>query len=69
MVLKLKSENEELEDMSKKEVIKKFQASLATILSMVNKTKKKYQNEIFQSRVEMEKLNHIIESKLLIKFR
>ena len=69
MVLKLKSENEELEDMSKKEVIKKFQATLATILSMVNKTKKKYQNEIFQSRVEMEKLNHIIESKLLIKFR
>lgn len=62
-VLKLKSETEELDDMSKKELAKKFQTSLANILGLVNKTKKKYSQEIFQFKLEVDKLSNIIESK------
>ena len=65
--MKLKSETEELEDLSKKELVKRFQNSLDNILGVVSKTKKKYQHEIFQLKLEIEKLNSVIESKEKIK--
>ncbi len=69
LVLKMKSETEELEDLSKKELVKRFQLSLGKILDLVSKTKKKYQHEIFQFKLEIEKLNSVIESNLIIIYR
>jgi len=61
---KLKNENFEEQFDTKRELSKKYQIQLESILSLVAKSKKKYQNEIYKLKLEIDNLNVSIDKQL-----
>lgn len=66
---KQKNEIEDMKDSTKRETVKKIQTNLSNLLLVLNKMKKKYNQEIYKISTELEKLQNNYESKInLIKF-
>lgn len=67
---KQKSEIDDMNDSSKRELIKKIQSNLSNLLLVMNKMKKKYNQEIYKISTELEKLQNSYESMIgfLLKF-
>jgi Skp family chaperone for outer membrane proteins len=62
---KRKSEIDDINDSTKRELVKKVQANLSNLLLVMTKMKKKYNQEIYKISTELEKLQNSYESKIL----
>jgi len=58
---KQKSEIENINDISKRETVKKIQLNLSNFLIAINKMKKKYNQEIYKFSIEFQKLQNSYE--------
>lgn len=61
---KIKLENEENGEMTKRETIRKLQTNLSNVLLFIVKLKKKYNQEILNLKTEIEELSKSYESKI-----
>jgi len=59
---KQKSEIDDINDNNKRELVKKVQSNLSNFLMLLNKMKKKYNQEIYKISTELEKLQNNYES-------
>lgn len=59
---KQKNQLDDLNEISKREAVKRVQTNLTNLLSILNKTKKKYNQEIYKISTELEKLQNSYES-------